>query len=103
MLAPVLQAAGYAVQTAATVAEAERALAEGGFAVVVSDVENGEAFRLAAGAGRGTGLIGLAGRATPALLEQARRSGFDDVVGTFDREGLLASVGAIGAAPGEAA
>ena len=68
----VLQAAGYAVQTAATVAEAERALAEGGFALVVADVENGEAFRLAAGAGRGTGLIGLAGRATPALLEQAR-------------------------------
>jgi two-component system chemotaxis sensor kinase CheA len=103
MLAPVLQAAGYAVQTAATIAEAERALSDGGFAVVVADVENGEAFRLAASASRGTGLIGLAGRATPSLLEQARRSGFDDVVGTFDREGLLASVGAIGAAPGEAA
>jgi two-component system, chemotaxis family, sensor kinase CheA len=103
MLAPVLQAAGFAVRTAASLAEAEQALADGGFQVVVADVEDAQAFRLSEIAGVQASFIGLAGRATGALLEEARRSGFDDVVGTFDREGLLASVGALGATLGEAA
>jgi len=103
MLSPVLQAAGYAVQTAASASEAERVLGQGGFAVVVANVEDDKAFKLAALASSKTAFIGLASRATPALLDRAHRSGFDDVVGAFDREGLMASIGALGDVQGEAA
>jgi len=103
MLAPVLQAAGYAVRTAASIAEAEAALHGGGYALVVANVEDGAALKLTGMADKRIGFVGLASRASADLLERAHRSGFDDVVGIFDREGLMASIGAVRSALGEAA
>jgi two-component system, chemotaxis family, sensor kinase CheA len=103
MLGPVLQAAGYRVQSIASVKEAEQIVARGAASVVVASVEDGAAFSLSGLAGPGTRFIGLASRASADLVERAHRAGFDDVVGTFDREGLLASLGSIHAHVGVAA
>jgi len=99
----VLQAAGYAVQTAARPAEAAGLLRSGGFDVVVVSLEDEAGLSLAAAASAATSCIGYAGRASAELLEKAHLAGFADVVGTFDREGLLASLGALGQGFGEAA
>ncbi len=108
MLGPVLQAAGFQIQVATSTAAAEKLLQHRTYDVVVAGVEDGAALTLAnlAGAslpGPATRFIGLASRASQELLERAHRAGFDDVVGTFDREGLMLSLGALVQATGEAA
>jgi two-component system, chemotaxis family, sensor kinase CheA len=103
MLSPVLQAAGFAVQSATSVAEAERLVGTGSFEVVVANVEDGASLSLASLTGRETRFVGLAGRASTDLLERAHRAGFDDVVGTFDREGLMSSLRGLQDLTGEAA
>ena len=103
MLAPVLQAAGFAVQTVSSPNDAEGALAAGSFSFVIANVEDEKAFALMSSTAPGTVCIGLASRATAHLLEKAHQAGFADVVGAFDREGLMASIGAICAGRGEAA
>jgi two-component system, chemotaxis family, sensor kinase CheA len=103
MLAPVLQAAGFEVHTAVSMVDAERMTARGGYDLVVANVEDGAALTLAGLAGPGTRFVGLASRSTTELLERAHRAGFDDVVGTFDREGLMTSLGTLTNAMGEAA
>ncbi len=104
MLAPVLQAAGFHVRTVASAVEAEAALAATPFAVVVANVEDERMFGIAAATAPGTIRIGLASRATTKLLERAHQEGFADIVGAFDREGLMTSIGTLCAAGrGEAA
>jgi two-component system, chemotaxis family, sensor kinase CheA len=103
MLGPVLQAAGFQLQQAACVADAMRNLCAGTFDVVVANVEDHGTLALAAKAGDRTLCIGLAGRASRQVLESAHQAGFNDVVGQFDREGLLASIGAGASVVGEAA
>jgi two-component system chemotaxis sensor kinase CheA len=104
MLAPVLQAAGFHVQTVSSVSEAEAALAATPFAVLVANVEDDKTFGLTAATKPGTICIGLASRATTKLLERAHEEGFADIVGAFDREGLMTSIGTLCAASrGEAA
>jgi two-component system, chemotaxis family, sensor kinase CheA len=103
MLSPVLQAAGFQIQSVAAMADAERMIQHGSYDVVVAGVEDGAALTLAGLAPPATRFIGLASRAAPELLERAHRSGFDDVVGTFDREGLMLSLGNLTQAVGEAA
>ena len=103
MLAPVLQAAGFVVHQAVSVAEAERRIGGQQFDFVVANVEMGAAMTLTGLAGPETRFVGLATRASREIMETAHRAGFDDVVGTFDREGLLASLGSISESLGEAA
>jgi two-component system chemotaxis sensor kinase CheA len=103
MLAPVLQAAGYAVQTASKAEDAAHLLRNGDFDVVVIGLEDQAALALASSAAASTSCIGYASRASAELLEKAHRAGFADVVGTFDREGMLASLGALGDRFGAAA
>jgi two-component system, chemotaxis family, sensor kinase CheA len=103
MLSPVLQAAGFSVQNAGSHAEAEAILKRGSFDAVVANVEERASLTLSGLASPETRFVGLASRATADLLERAHRSGFDDVVGMFDREGLMASLGALGGMMGEAA
>jgi two-component system, chemotaxis family, sensor kinase CheA len=103
MLAPVLQAAGFVVHQALTVGEAERRIANQPFDFVVANVEMGSAMTLTGLAGPEVRFVGLATRASREILETAHSAGFDDVVGTFDREGLLASLGSISETLGEAA
>jgi two-component system, chemotaxis family, sensor kinase CheA len=103
MLSPVLQAAGFQVHAAVSIVDGERMTQRGGYDLVVANVEDGTALTLTGLAGPGTRFIGLASRSTKELLERAHRAGFDDVVGTFDREGLMTSLGTLTNAMGEAA
>jgi two-component system, chemotaxis family, sensor kinase CheA len=103
MLTPVLQAAGFQVHSAASMVDAERMTQRGAYDLVVANIEDGAALTLASLVGPGTRFVGLASRSTAELLERAHRAGFDDVVGTFDREGLMTSLGILTSAMGEAA
>ncbi len=103
MLGPVLQAAGFQLHQAGSAADAMRHLAAGAFDVIVANVEDHGTIALATKAGKRTLCIGLAGHASRQILESAHQAGFNDVVGQFDREGLLASIGAGNAIVGEAA
>ncbi|MGL4240556.1 MAG: chemotaxis protein CheW [Beijerinckiaceae bacterium] len=103
MLGPVLQSAGFEVHLAQSVADAERKMAWGGYQIVVANIEVEGMLKLAEHAGPATRFIAVANRSSRELLEAAARNGFDDVVGIFDRQGLLASVHAADKKLGEAA
>jgi two-component system, chemotaxis family, sensor kinase CheA len=103
MLTPVLQAAGFQVHAAVSMVDAEHMTQRGAYDLVVANVEDGAALTLASLAEPGTRFVGLASRSTVELMERAHRAGFDDVVGTFDREGLMTSLGTLTNAMGEAA
>jgi two-component system chemotaxis sensor kinase CheA len=100
MLRPLLEAAGYAVTTAAGGAEALALLGrEGGFAAIVCDVEmpgmDGLAFAAAVRADprfAGVPLIALSSHLAASLVEPVRAAGFDSFVAKFDRPGLIAAV-----------
>jgi len=97
LLLPVLKAAGYRTMVSPTLADAERRLRQRRFDIIVCDVEHETtAVSELAGRVRGqheTAFIGLATRAAKPLLERTRGAGFFDVVGRYDRDGLLASIG----------
>ncbi|WP_350335135.1 hybrid sensor histidine kinase/response regulator [Coralliovum pocilloporae] len=100
MLGPVLKSAGYSVTICASAKEAIAHLDEGRhFDVIVSDIEmpeiNGFEFaeilrrseRL-----RNVPVIALSSLTSPAAIERARQSGFNDYVAKFDRPGLIAAL-----------
>ncbi len=99
MLAPVIKAAGYRVTIASCSASAMREMLKFKSDVVVIDIETPsvEGFSLASELSLGefansVHLIGLASRATNQMISKARISGFSDLVGKFDRQGLIASL-----------
>jgi len=100
MLAPVLQAAGYAV-TAVPSAPAAIELIKAGraFDIVVTDVEmpemDGYEFAEALRADPHTSalpVIALSSAVSAEAIERGRRAGFHDFVAKFDRQGLIASL-----------
>ncbi len=100
MLAPVLQAVGYEVTTAASAPEALAMLKDGrAFDVVVTDIEmpemNGFEFaeRLR-GDPRTADLpvIALSSVVSAEAVERGRQVGFHDYVAKFDRQGLIAAL-----------
>ncbi|MGL5138121.1 MAG: hybrid sensor histidine kinase/response regulator, partial [Beijerinckiaceae bacterium] len=103
MLAPVLQAAGYDVQTSASAHDALRQAAGGSHAVIVGNLEAVGVAAMPGQLGNGPVFIGLATRASRAVLDAAHQSGFRDVVGMFDRQGLLATLAEATSHMGEAA
>ncbi len=110
MLAPVIKAAGFKVATFSSLSKARERLDAQPCDVVVLDIESlgaaafefVEATRGIAGRER-TMVVGLAARASSGLLSRARNAGFADVVGKFDREGLVASLREIFEPVGDAA
>jgi two-component system chemotaxis sensor kinase CheA len=100
MLAPVLQAAGYEVTTAASAPEALSVLQSGRvFDVAVTDIDmpemDGFAFAEAVRAdARTAGLpvIALSSVISSDAAERGRRAGFYDYVAKFDRQGLIAAL-----------
>jgi two-component system chemotaxis sensor kinase CheA len=100
MLTPVLQAAGYAVTTAASARDALTLLGEGRpFDVAVTDIEmpdmNGFQFAEAVRADPRNGslpIIALSSVISPEAIERGRRVGFHDYVAKFDRQGLIAAL-----------
>jgi two-component system chemotaxis sensor kinase CheA len=100
MLAPVLQAAGFAVTAAGSGREA-LALIKGGrrFDVAVTDIEmpemDGFQFAEAVRADpetAGLPVIGLSSAVSAEAIERGRHAGFYDFVAKFDRQGLIASL-----------
>ena len=99
MLAPVIKAAGYRVTIASCSASALREMKNSRADAVIIDLETPSvggfelASELSAGEfGAQVHLIGLASRAGNQMISKARLSGFSDLVGKFDRQGLIASL-----------
>ena len=100
MLTPVLQAAGYAVTTASSGAEALALLNEGrSFDVAITDTEmpgmDGFAFAAAVRAEARTAdlpIIALSSAVSADAIERGRKVGFHDYVAKFDRQGLIAAL-----------
>jgi two-component system chemotaxis sensor kinase CheA len=100
MLAPVLQAVGYEVTTAASAPEALAMLKDGrAFDVVVTDIEmpemNGFEFAETLRADPRTAdlpIIALSSVVSAEAVERGRQVGFHDYVAKFDRQGLIAAL-----------
>jgi two-component system chemotaxis sensor kinase CheA len=100
MLAPVLKAAGYNVQTATNASEGLNILRGGKqFNVILTDIEmpemNGFEFAEAVRADQRnneTPIIALSSLVSPAAIERGRQVGFHDYVAKFDRPGLIAAL-----------
>ncbi|HEU5018597.1 MAG TPA: chemotaxis protein CheW, partial [Pseudolabrys sp.] len=100
MLAPVLQAAGYAVSPVGSAGEALALLQQGReFDIVITDIEmpemDGFAFAEALRADPATAalpVIALSSVISAEAIERGRRVGFNDYVAKFDRQGLIASL-----------
>ncbi len=103
MLVPVMQAAGFEVVNVSSARNAAPHLAQEKFDVIVANIENGGLDDFSAMADGHCRLIGIASRASQHLLQTAHDANFDDVVGIFDREGLIASLRASDSMIGEAA
>ena len=110
MLTPVIKAAGYRVFAATDATSAMQVMREAKIDAVVVDLNmpRVSGFDFAGRVrqekfGAETPLIGLAERGGAATVKQAREKGFTDLVGKFDRQGLIASLHEILKAESEAA
>jgi two-component system, chemotaxis family, sensor kinase CheA len=92
MLVPVIQAAGFAVIAASKIDEAKKYSETHRFDAIVANIEGHSPTLFAEFIARAPQVIGIANRASANLLEVARTAGFHDVVGIFDREGLIRSL-----------
>jgi two-component system chemotaxis sensor kinase CheA len=100
MLAPLLNAAGFAVVSAGSGEEALRLLREGTRVdVVITDIEMPEmdGFELAAAVRRdprtaALPVIGLSSLLSAESVERGRQVGLHDYVAKFDRQGLIAAL-----------
>ncbi|MBY0610769.1 MAG: hybrid sensor histidine kinase/response regulator [Beijerinckiaceae bacterium] len=99
MLAPVVKAAGYRVFSASDAASALQVMSENKIDAVVIDLDmpRVSGFEFASRLrlekfGADVPLIGLAEKAGVATVRTAREKGFVDLVGKFDRQGLIASL-----------
>lgn len=98
LLAPLLQNAGHRIAVVPSLQAARAALGRQRPNAIVLDLDQpGEdAFTFARELTETDGappIIGLVSRASPRLIEKGKAAGLYDLVGKFDRQGLLASVG----------
>ena len=97
LLAPLLQNAGHRIAVMPSLQAARAAMARQRPNAIVLDLDQpGEdAFTFARELNETNGpppIIGLVSRASPRLIEKGKAAGLYDLVGKFDRQGLLASV-----------
>lgn len=100
LFAPLLQNAGYRIAVLPSLQAARAAMARQRPSVLVLDLDQPgeEAFNLVrelAETGNPPPAIGLVSRGGPRLIEKGKAAGLYDLVGKFDRQGLLASIGDI--------
>ncbi|MGL5446087.1 MAG: chemotaxis protein CheW [Rhabdaerophilum sp.] len=99
LFAPLLQNAGYTINVVPNLAAARHSIAKGKPGVIVLDLDQpGEdAFNfvkeLADDMVRPPGVIGAVTRGGPRVIQKAKNAGLHDLVGKFDRQGLLAAIG----------
>ena len=100
LLAPVIENAGYRVLAVNSAATALGALtAAGPFSAIVTELElpDMDAFALTRTIKQLPGaaaipIVGIAEIVSPDLIERGRAAGLHDVVGKFDRTGLIATI-----------
>jgi two-component system, chemotaxis family, sensor kinase CheA len=100
LFAPLLQNAGYRIAVVPSMQAARAAMGRQQPSVLVLDLdpsgEEGFNFvRELAETGNAAPVIGLVSRGGPRLIEQGKAAGLHDLVGKFDRQGLLSSIGDI--------
>jgi len=100
LFAPLLQNAGYRIAVVPSLAAARHAIARQHPSVMVLDLDQSgeEAFAFARELAEGANappVIGLVSRGGPRLIEQGKAAGLHDLVGKFDRQGLLSAIGEI--------
>jgi two-component system, chemotaxis family, sensor kinase CheA len=107
---PVIKAAGYKLSVSNTLAAAAKQVMSGQVTAVAIDLDDEKlgAFefvkRIKSDAKFAhVKAIGLVSKGSPALVKRGRDCGFDEIIGKFDRQGLLAAIKEINAAKKEAA
>ncbi|KAF0229585.1 MAG: two-component system chemotaxis family sensor kinase [Beijerinckiaceae bacterium] len=98
LFAPLLQNAGYRIAVLPSMQAARQAMANQRPSVIVLDLDQSgeEAFSFVRELGEASGappVIGLLSRGGPRLIEKGKAAGLYDLVGKFDRQGLLSSIG----------
>lgn len=99
LFAPLLQNAGYTINVVPSLAAARHAIAKGKPGVIVLDLDHPgeEAFtfvkELSDELARPPGVVGAVTRGGPRVIQKAKGAGLHDLVGKFDRQGLLAAIG----------
>lgn len=99
LFAPLLQNAGYTINVVSNLAQARHAIARGKPGAIVLDLDQpGEdAFNfvkeLSDEMARPPCVIGAVTRGGPRIIQKAKSAGLHDLVGKFDRQGLLAAIG----------
>lgn len=98
LFAPLLQNAGYTINVVPNLAAARHSIAKGKPGVIVLDLDQPgeEAYtfvkELSDDMARPPGVIGAVTRGGPRVIQKAKNAGLHDLVGKFDRQGLLAAV-----------
>jgi two-component system chemotaxis sensor kinase CheA len=98
LFAPLLQNAGYTINVVPNLAAARHSIAKGKPGVIVLDLDQPgeEAYtfvkELSDDMARPPGVIGAVTRGGPRVIQKAKSAGLHDLVGKFDRQGLLAAV-----------
>jgi two-component system chemotaxis sensor kinase CheA len=99
MFAPLLQNAGYTIHVVPSLAAARLNMVRGKPGVIVLDLDQPgeEAFtfvkELADDMVRPPAVVGAVTRGGPRVIHKAKGAGLHDLVGKFDRQGLLAAIG----------
>jgi two-component system, chemotaxis family, sensor kinase CheA len=99
LFAPLLQNAGYTINVVPSLAAARYAISKGKPGVIVLDLDQPgeEAFtfvkELSDEMARPPGVVGAVTRGGSRVIQKAKTAGLNDLVGKFDRQGLLAAIG----------
>jgi two-component system, chemotaxis family, sensor kinase CheA len=99
MIGPVIKAAGYRLAVSSQPATAAKLITSGQVDFVAIDVENAklsgfEFARRIKSDGKLAHLpvVGLVARASAALVQRGKECGLDDMIGKFDRQGLVSTI-----------
>jgi two-component system, chemotaxis family, sensor kinase CheA len=99
LMGPVIKAAGYKLAVATQNALAAKLIMKGDIDAVIVDLDSESlsgfdfARRIKMDVKYGAmPVIGVASKGGPALVERGREASLDDIVGRFDRQGLIASI-----------
>jgi two-component system, chemotaxis family, sensor kinase CheA len=99
LIGPVIKAAGYKLSVASQNADAARLIMAGAADLVLVDLDSEKlnGFELAHKLKsdpqfKGLPVIGMAAKGGPAIVDRGRVIGIDDIIGRFDRQGLIAGI-----------
>jgi two-component system, chemotaxis family, sensor kinase CheA len=99
LIGPVIKAAGYRLAVASQNADAAKLIMSGNIDLVLVDLDSQKlsgfefAHRVKSDVNLGKiPVIGMAAKGGPSIVDRGRVVGLDDIVGRFDRQGIIASI-----------